>query len=364
MPADERSTRPLPETAFVTGATGLLGSNLTRALAARGVAVRALVRDEARARHLLAGIPGVRLVPGDLADVRGFAGALAGADVVFHAGAYFRESYRGGSHAAALHAINVEGTRQLLASAHAAGVRRFLHVSSVGTLAASRPGGGAVDETLRRDPAGTRNGYFRSKIESDRVVERFLEAHPDMWAAFVLPGFLNGPGDAGPTAAGQTILDFAAGRLPGVLDVHFSYVDARDVAEACIEAAVRAPRGARYVVAGRRLHLAEAYALLERATGVPAPRRRVPMALLAVVAAANELRARLTGAPVLIGLASLRTLREEGPHNRYDSSKAERELGVRFRSVEETLRDAVAWLRDEGLLGADAGASARAGAPS
>lgn len=351
---------PLPGCAFVTGATGLLGSNLVRALGARGIAVRALVRDEARARRLLAGVPALTLVRGDLADAAGFAPALRGADAVLHAGAYFRESYRGGRHGKELHAINVEGTRRLLEAAHAAGVRRFLQVSSVGTLVAARPDGRAVDESLRRDPARTRNDYFRSKILADREVEAFLASHPDFWAAFVLPGFMNGPGDSGPTSAGQTILDFAARRLPGVLDVHLSYVDARDVALACVAALARAPRGARYVVAGRRLPLAEAYAILERVTGAPAPRRRLPMSLLAAVAAANELRARLTGRPVLIGLATLRTLREEGPHSRYDSSRAERELGVRFRPVEETLRDAAEWLRDEGLLAAPAAGSAGA----
>jgi nucleoside-diphosphate-sugar epimerase len=166
---------------------------------------------------------------------------------------------------------------------------------------------------------------------------------------------MNGPGDAGPTSAGQTIIDYAAGRLPGVIDAHLAYVDARDVARACIEAVLGAPRGARYVVAGRRLHLAEAYAVLERVTGVPAPVRRVPYAVLAVVAAANEAWARVSGRPVLLGLATYRNLRETGAHNRFDSTPAERDLGIRFRPVEETLGDAVAWLRTAGMLAAAEG---------
>jgi nucleoside-diphosphate-sugar epimerase len=340
------------KTAFVTGATGLLGGNLVRELSSRGIAVRALARDPARAERLLAGVRDVTIVPGDLDDVAHFAPALTGVDVLFHAAAYFRESYRGGSHWEQLVRVNVTGTRALLDAAYERGVRRVLHVSSIGTLAAAAPGGRPVDASMRRDPEQTRNDYFRSKILADRVVEEALARHPDLSASFVLPGFMNGPGDAGPTAAGQTILDYAAGRLPGVVDAYLSYVDARDVAHACIEAALHAPRGARYVVAGRRLHLGEAYEILARATGVPAPRRRVPYALLAIVAAANELWARVSGRPVLIGLATYRNLREEGPHNRYDSSPAERELGVRFRPIEETLRDAVEWLRANGMLAA------------
>lgn len=336
--------------AVVTGATGLLGSNLVRELLARGFAVRALVREPARAQRLLPSSPQLELVHGDLDNVDDFASALAGVDVVVHAAAYFRESFRGGAHARRLRAVNVGGTRALLEAACARGVRRFLHVSSIGTLATHAPGARAVDESRRIMPADTANDYYRSKILADHEVEAALSRHPDLWAAFILPGFMNGPGDSGPTAAGQTILDFAAGRLPGVVDAHFSYVDARDVAFACAEAIERAPRGARYVVAGRRAHLAESYRILEAVTGVRAPTRRLPFALLAGVALANEAWARLSGRPVLIGLATLRTIRDDGPHGRFDSSRAERELGVRFRPLEETLRDAVAWLREAGML--------------
>jgi nucleoside-diphosphate-sugar epimerase len=334
--------------AFVTGATGLLGSNLVRELLGRGVSVRALVREPRRAEKLLGAAPGLELVAGDLSDPQGFAAALEGSGCLFHAAAYFRESYQGGSHWARLDKVNVEGTRRLLEVAYAHGVRRVVHVSSIGTLRTFAPGGDAVDETMRCSPGETRNDYFRSKILADREVEDALARHADLHAAFVLPGFMNGPGDSGPTSAGQMVLDFAARRLPGIVDAHLSFVDARDVAAACIAAAERAPRAARYVVAGRRLHMAEAYAILERVTGVAAPRRRLPFALVFAVAGANELWARVSGRPVLLGLATAKNLRETGPHNRYDSGSAERELGVRFRPVEETLADAWRWLCDAG----------------
>ena len=99
-----------------------------------------------------------------------------------------------------------------------------------------------------------------------------------------------------------------------------------------------------------RLHLRDAYALLARVTGVPAPTRRIPFPLLGVVAAGNEAWARLSGRPVLIGLATYRNLRATGPYNLYDSTKAERELGVTFRPLETTFRDAALWMRAQGLL--------------
>ncbi|WZB64139.1 NAD(P)H-binding protein [Achromobacter xylosoxidans] len=94
--AQEPRARPIRQ-AFVTGATGLLGNNLVRELAARGIAVRALARSVDKARQQFADLPQVQVVKGDMGEVGAFAAALAGCDVVFHAAAHFRDSYKGGA---------------------------------------------------------------------------------------------------------------------------------------------------------------------------------------------------------------------------------------------------------------------------
>ena len=108
----------------------------------------------------------------------------------------------------------------------------------------------------------------------------FLEAHPDMWACMVLPGWMVGPGDAGPTSSGQVILDFLNRRLPGVPPATFSVVGARDVAEAMWLAAIHGRRGERYIAAGRPMKMGELFQELERLSGVRAPRWGVPTQLL------------------------------------------------------------------------------------
>jgi dihydroflavonol-4-reductase len=151
--------------------------------------------------------------------------------------------------------INVEGTRDLLETAYQQGVRRVVHTRSIAVLA-PRPGHPLTDETMRRDAAHEPDACYRSKILSDREVDAALERHPDLHASLVLPGFMNGPGDSGPTTAGQLILDFLHGRLPGILDTRFAYVDARDVAAALVAAADKGLRGERYLAAGRDLLVA------------------------------------------------------------------------------------------------------------
>ena len=222
-------------TAFVTGATGLLGNNLVRALAERGYRVKALVRSRAKANEQFAGL-NVEVVEGDMNDVSSFKDALAAGDVLFHTAAFFRDSYKGGRHWDELFRVNVKGTESLLHAAYAAGVRRMVHTSSGGVL--DGPPGASIDETMARAEADA-NDYFRSKIQSDRAIRAFLKEHPDFQVTFVLPGFMFGPGDMGPTASGQLVLDFARRKLPGLVPGSFAVVDARDVAALEITAAER-----------------------------------------------------------------------------------------------------------------------------
>ena len=152
---------------FVTGATGLLGNNLVRELVARGHAVKALVRSRAKGEQQFKDLPGVELVVGDMADVDAFAASLQGCDTVFHTAAYFRDSYKGGSHWEELDKINVSGTRNLLGQAYSAGIRRFIHTSSIAVLDGAP--GTSIDESCLRADADA-DDYYRSKILADRVV--------------------------------------------------------------------------------------------------------------------------------------------------------------------------------------------------
>ncbi|MFP2926817.1 NAD-dependent epimerase/dehydratase family protein [Pyxidicoccus sp. 3LG] len=202
--------------AFVTGSTGLLGNNLVRALVARGHRVKALARSPAKAREVLGGLAGVEVVRGDMEDVKGFEDALAGCDVVFHTAAYFREYYAPGDHWPRLHAINVKGTVELAEAAHRHGVKRFLDVSSSGTVGL-KPDGSPGDEDTPPAPLAATNLYFKSKVESERELKAFGE-RTGLPVVFILPGWMFGPWDAGPTAAGQLVRDFLARKLPAVPD--------------------------------------------------------------------------------------------------------------------------------------------------
>ncbi len=332
--------------AFVTGSTGLLGSNLVRALVAHGHHVVGLVRSEERGRRLI-GDTGAQLIVGDMRDVAGFAAALDGCDVVFHTAAYFREYYHQGDHADALEEINIKGTLALMAEADRRGVRRLVHTSSSGAVGAKGDGSEANEDTppgeLQRS-----NLYFRSKVDGGAAIRAW---HPTrgLEVVEILPGWMWGPGDAGPTAAGQLVMDFLRRQIPAVPDGGTCVVDARDVAEAMIAAAERGRAGERYIVAGEYREVAEMLRGLEEQTGVAGPRLRLPYVLILGFAFCAETFGWLTGTDVLVTREAVRVLHER---HRLSSAKAVRELGVSFRPLAETLHDAVAWQRTHPLAAA------------
>jgi dihydroflavonol-4-reductase len=328
---------------FVTGATGLLGSNLVRALRAEGHQVRALVRSEEKARRLL-GDTGAELVVGDMGNVKGFADALPGCEVVFHTAAYFREYYGTGDHWPKLEAINVRGTLALADAARVRGVRRFVETSSSGTIG-MRATGEPGDEDTPPAAIAARNLYLKSKVVGGTRLRAFAQ-RTGFDLVQVLPVWMFGPWDAAPTASGRLVLDFLSGRLPAIPPGGSHIVDARDVAAGMIRAAERGSRGGRYILAGDFFTLGDVADTLARVTGRPAPRARIPYPVAWTYAAVAQTWARLTGGETLVTLAGVRLMHAR---LRVSSDRARNELGWRHRPLLDTLRDEVAWYRAQGL---------------
>lgn len=331
--------------AFVTGATGLLGSNLTRELVARGWKVRALVRSPEKAQKILGDVE-LELVTEDLVNVSRYAEALEGVDTVFHTAAYFREYYQPGNEWEKMRQINVDATMELVQEAEKRGVRRFVHTSSSGVIETRTTDGESADESAPFSSFAEENLYFKTKVLVEQEIAGFLE-RSKLDVVLVLPGWMMGPGDAGPTSAGQLILDLMEGKLPGVINGGTSAVDARDVAKAMIAAADKGARGERYLVAGRLTTLVEIARTLEEVTGTPMPKRVIPRPVAMIIAHLSDFTARITGGVSKMPVAGIKTLSERVS---LSSEKAKRELGATFRPLSETLGDAVAWYRAHGYL--------------
>lgn len=334
-------------TVFVTGSTGLLGSNLVRALVEQGHNVKALARHREKARKVLGNL-NVEIVTGDMENVDAFEEHLQGVDVLMHTAAYFREYYQPGEdHWHKLGLINIQGTVNILTAAERQGVKKAIYVSSSATI------GSNPDGTLSDEMSGTAgdemdfNLYARSKVVAEEGIEHWRSTHHDMPVVLINPTWIWGPGDAGPTAAGKLILDFLQGNLPAIPSGGSSVVDARDIAQAMIAAVTHGRDGERYIVNNQYYSLAEIISMLSKITGRPAPRLHMPYAIGMAFATVSELAARVTGHPPIATRDGIRTLNYKVEYN---NAKAARELGHQPRSFEQTLRDEVQWYIDKGYI--------------
>ncbi len=327
--------------AFVTGSTGLLGNNLVQLLVEQGYKVKALVRSKTKAAKLFGDLD-VSLVEGDMLDIDSFASELAGCNVLFHTAAYFREYYQPGNHWEMLENINVKGTIKLLTAAEKQGIKKVIYISSSGTVgmkAANVPG----DEATPNDLEAVKNLYFKSKVVAEAAIKDFLQQH-SLPVVLILPGFMFGPKDAAPTGGGQLVLNYLAQKIPGILDGGTCMVDARDVAQAAINAVEKGISGDRYIVAGQYSSLENLLQVLEKFTGIPCPQRRLPYTITLVYAWVADIYARLTGTKSVLPLEGIRTMHLK---RQVTSAKAISQLGATFRPLEQTLGDVVDWYQNQ-----------------
>lgn len=208
--------------ALVTGATGLAGSAIVRALLERQRSVRILARDPERARVLFGA--SVEIVAGDLGDPERLRLACRGMEQVYHvAGAV--DTHRHGD--AEFLDTNVEGTRRLIAAAQAAGVSGFVYTSSVSVYGDRLPLG--VGENAPLNPAGI---YGMSKVRAERLVQEAVAA--GLHAAIVRPCIVYGPGDRYFIPQAARVMRLPVIPLPDGGRHVVDLVHADDLAAACL----------------------------------------------------------------------------------------------------------------------------------
>lgn len=325
---------------LITGASGFLGSAVARALLARGVRLRALVRPTSQ-RGNLEGLP-CEIVTGDLTDAQSLRPALAGIRGLFHVAADYRLWAPDPNQ---ILRANVGGTQALMRAALEAGVERIVHTSSVAALkvaGATAP----VDETAPLDPDQAIGVYKRSKTLAERAVEEMV-LHDALPAVIVNPSTPVGARDIRPTPTGRMILDAARGKIPAFVDTGLNFAHVDDIAEGHLLAYERGVVGERYILGGQNLSLRDLLAEIARLTGRRAPRIRLPRAPLYPLAMVAEAVARRTGKEPLLTVDALNMSRYR---MFFTSAKAERELGYRARPCQEGVADALAWFRSAGYL--------------
>ncbi len=322
--------------ALVTGAAGFIGSHVARSLCAAGHDVRAGHLPGEDLRNL-AGLALERVVC-DVTDAGAVARAVDGVDVVFHLAAIYAlwlpQPQR-------MLDVNVGGTRTVLAAAERAGAR-VVYTSSIAVFGGQGPGVNATEDSPFALGA-TGDVYSYSKYVAHRVAVAAADRGQDV--TIVAPCGPIGPGDVGPTPTGRLLL--AALTMPAVvvMPTETCFADVRDMAAAHLAAADRGARGRSYLLGAHNLPLPELASRTLAVAGLRKPVWSLPRPLVGAGARALVGVARVTGRAPLVTPAAVRIARLG---LRANCQRAARELGLRVRPIEDSLRDAVTWFRDNG----------------
>jgi dihydroflavonol-4-reductase len=326
--------------AFVTGATGFLGSHVARVLAEQGAALRLLVRPTSNLKNL-EGLKAETAI-GDLRDASSLQKAMTGCDTVFHVAADYRlwvqdpeEMYRS----------NVGGTRAILQAARTNGVERVVYTSSVATMGFTSDGHPA-DEDSPVSLADMIGPYKRSKFMAEQVA---LEAGRDgLHVVIVNPTTPVGEQDVKPTPTGRIVVDFLQRKFPAYVETGLNLVDVRECARGHIAALEKGRPGQRYILGGENLTLKQILDKLGHITGLPSPKVKLPYFFALATGVVDEaITGRLFGREPR---ATVDTVRMGKKKMFANSAKAERELGWRIVPVEAALRRAVEWFRNNGYV--------------
>jgi dihydroflavonol-4-reductase len=320
---------------LVTGGNGFIGSVVVKSLVKAGCSVRCLLRSPQSDVTRLQG-SSYETARGDVRDAEAVRKAVSGCDAVVHMACLSSWDL---IESPQMREVVLDGTRNLLEAARAAGVKKVVYMSTGMTVNGS-DGPKVFDESATFELERSGLTYCIAKREAEALCQSFnAQGLP---VVIVNPGEVYGPNDTALVTAGNLV--DAVKSSPVMVcsgGVPVTYVD--DVAEGTVRALERGRPGERYLLAGENLTVKEVAALTLEILGLKKKIMLLPNAIIRGVArGAKALRVPLPFNPNMIPYATRYWF--------FDSSKARRELGVNFRTAREALAPTLAWLKETGRL--------------
>ena len=324
--------------AFVTGGTGFIGSHVVRSLLQSEYQVTALVRPSSNLGNLQ-GLA-VDIVKGDL-NKPNIWEQMRGCDYLFHVAAHYSLWQKDRE---LLYFDNIEGTRNILAAAQKAGIKRTVYTSSVAAIGVGKSGE-IVDETYQSPVEKLVGDYKKSKFLAEQVARSAAKKGQDI--VIVNPSSPIGALDIKPTPTGDIILRFLRRQMPAYVDTGLNFIDVRDVAWGHLLALEKGRSGDRYILGNQNLSLKQLLEQLSQITNLPAPQISVPSWIPLTVAWIDEKILSPLGKTPTVPIDGVRMAQQP---MYYDASKAIRELGLPQSPLNIALKDAVDWFMSNGYV--------------
>jgi dihydroflavonol-4-reductase len=326
----------MPAPTLVIGGSGFVGGGVLDALVSAGRPVRALARSQRSADELKG--RGAETVTGDVLDADSLARAMDGCSVVYHAAGVNSFCL---PDPAPMERVNVEGSVNVIAAAAGAGVGKVIYTSSAAAL-------GEAPGTVGNE-ASVHRGWFLSAYERTKYLAevRVLAeaAERNVQVVCVSPSSVQGPGRLHGTA--RLLLQYLNGSLKFLVDTRMSFLDIADCTAGHLLAEQHGAAGERYVLNGATFTTRELIGLVRTTTGIEHRVRWLPGRAAMAAAVLVEAGAKPVRRQPPLCRELVRTLLNG---HTYDGSRAERELGLHYTPVEETIRKTLRWYSEHGYL--------------
>jgi dihydroflavonol-4-reductase len=319
----------------ITGASGLVGGNLVRALLAQGQSVRALIHRDHRALDDLK----VETVSADLTDPASLERAFEGAQVVYHLASSISIRMDNWDE---LQRVNVAGTQNVVEACLRCGVEKLVYFSSIHAYQ-QEPFDLPLDEdrpllTDERVPP-----YERSKAAAELIARQAPER--GLATVILIPTAILGPYDFRPSYLGQALRLLARGRIPALVHGGYDWVDVRDVVAGAMQAERQGRSGNRYILSGHWHSLRGLAQVTATITGRSAPHFVVPIWLAELFQPVMARLAQLNGSQPIYTKAMLNAMRS---NRQISHARATRDLDYKPRPFEQTLKDTLDWFAEQG----------------
>jgi dihydroflavonol-4-reductase len=330
---------------LLTGAAGLLGSNVSRQLIEQGEKVRALV---------LNGDTAIKYVPKEVEIVNGDLLNIASLEQLFdvpedtdiimiHSASVVTLNPNPNPK---VHAVNVDGTQNIIDMCIKHKAKKLVYISSTGAIP-EKPGNEPIKEVNYFDPNAVVGYYSVTKAEATQLVLDAVKKYPQLDASIVHPTGICGPNDYAFGPVSSFLIQYAKGEMSAGIEGTFNSVDVRDLADGVIACCEKGRRGECYIMGNCLVSMGDMFKIVNRAAGLNYKPKVLPVPVAKIVAKIMGFISKITGKPAMLTDFAIYNLAR---NNNFCYDKAVKELGYKVRPFEQTISDEIKWLKAEGKI--------------
>lgn len=324
---------------LVTGATGFLGAHVCRKLIDEGLDVAITCRPKSD----LSDLKGLRVtkIISDVTDSASLIKATENMDSVFHLAGLIAYSKLKRQ---AMEQVNVEGTKNVISACEKNKVRRLVHLSSVVSIGASFDGKLPLNEESKFNLHHLNLGYFETKKAAEELVIAATKAGR-VDSVILNPSTIYGPGDA-KKGSRSSQLKVARGKLNFYTSGGVNVVNYNDVTNAIVSAWKVGRSAERYILAGENITIKKLFELIAKHAGTKPPKVHMPDAIIHTIGQIGDVMEKFDmKAPLNSERAWTSVL-----YHWFDSTKAQRELGLKVTPADISIGQSVEWIKQNGLI--------------